>query len=387
MKVYDLIKKNRISVLIAVVILMQNPIWSFWKYGILIAYFVVFLLFVLKYKFYRYKISSLVAFISLMSIFVFCIFPIFNNIRLSSYFILFTYWIACSLSESEGAVTLRIITRFLAIVIAVSLPVWLLNVSLDLYQPIDSIDLSDVKGGQCIMNNYILYVTNADAGYFRFYSMFDEPGVLGTLSSFVLFGNRYNFKKWDNVVILIGGIFTYSLAFYVLTLLGYLYYSIHSIKRLLISILLCPLILFIVFQLLKDDLAFQYAIVDRFSDFGVENLDNRTGTGINTFFDHFILSSDAFWGMGTGYLQANGLQDGNSYKMFIIEYGLLGMVLLLLMYKSLIKKCDKSALVFYILFFLSFTQRPFAFTSWQLLLFTCVISSLSLYKRKLITCS
>ncbi len=57
------------------------------------------------------------------------------------------------------------------------------------------------------MNNYLLFVTMATANTFRFYSMFDEPGVLGTLSAFVLFANKYDFKRKSNLIILIGAFF------------------------------------------------------------------------------------------------------------------------------------------------------------------------------------
>lgn len=184
-------------------------------------------------------------------------------------------------------------------------------------------------------------------------------------------------REWQNIVILLGGIFTYSMAFYVLSLLGYFYYNLYSIKKILSSVVVFLCLTFLLFSLLKEDLAFSLSIVERFQDFGLNRIENRTGEVINEHFVEMLHSPLILFGEGAGFLRAHGNEVGASYKLFIIEYGFLGLLALFLMYYSLIPIKNRDALFFLFLFFLSFLQRPYAFTSWQLVVFAAVVASLN----------
>jgi hypothetical protein len=52
---------------------------------------------------------------------------------------------------------------------------------------------------------------------YRFMGPFDEPGVVGTISVLILVVEKFNLKSKRNVVVLIAGLISFSLAFYVLT--------------------------------------------------------------------------------------------------------------------------------------------------------------------------
>lgn len=67
---------------------------------------------------------------------------------------------------------------------------------------------------------YFAYVFNVylqkSFDYFnRFYAFYDEPGVLGNILMVMLYIQKFNFKKWYNIVILVSGIMSFSLAFYI----------------------------------------------------------------------------------------------------------------------------------------------------------------------------
>lgn len=63
-----------------------------------------------------------------------------------------------------------------------------------------------------IFNVYL----NTTFGYFdRMYAFYDEPGVLGNIMMVLLFIQRFDLKKWYNVVFLVAGILSFSLTFYV----------------------------------------------------------------------------------------------------------------------------------------------------------------------------
>jgi len=356
---------------------MQNPIWPLWGiWGTWLGYSSVFLLYIIMQKNKQLSIRVSDLMILILMFFVFLIIPCFYAFRTSSLFIVLSYFLALNIDRINGKKTLDYISSFLYWVILVSLPAWLIHLNLFEFQNFGQLDLSEMKGAPYIYNNYILFVMDATRDYYRFYSVFDEPGVLGTLSAFVLYGNKYNFKRKENIVILIGCLFTYSMAFYMITLLGWLYQSAISFKRLIMSIVAIILVVGILVYFMADDQAFQQSVIERFTDVGLDRVEGRTGSNVNVFWDKYIASSDVFLGMGTSFINDNLSGFGNSYKRFVIEYGLIGTILLIVMYFHLVKRWNRLTLGFFVLFFLSFLQRPLAFSSWQIFVFIAVISNL-----------
>ena len=75
----------------------------------------------------------------------------------------------------------------------------------------------------------------------RFFSVFDEPGVVGTICGIILCIQRFNLKDKRSIVILVAGLCSLSLFFIILVTVYFLLYYIfvtRSIKKLLV-ILLC----------------------------------------------------------------------------------------------------------------------------------------------------
>lgn len=366
-----------VSFLMAFTVCMQNPIWPLWGiWGTWLGYSSVFLLYIIMQKNKQLSIRASDLMILILMFFVFLIIPCFYAFRTSSLFIVLSYFLALNIDRINGKKTLDYISSFLYWVILVSLPAWLIHLNLFEFQNFGQLDLSEMKGAPYIYNNYILFVMDATRDYYRFYSVFDEPGVLGTLSAFVLYGNKYNFKRKENIVILIGCLFTYSMAFYMITLLGWLYQSAISFKRLIMSIVAIILVVGILVYFMADDQAFQQSVIERFTDVGLDRVEGRTGSNVNVFWDKYIASSDVFLGMGTSFINDNLSGFGNSYKRFVIEYGLIGTILLIVMYFHLVKRWNRLTLGFFVLFFLSFLQRPLAFSSWQIFVFIAVTSNL-----------
>ena len=67
--------------------------------------------------------------------------------------------------------------------------------------------------------DYLVYLFNAYLQYSfqffkRFFAFYDEPGVLGNIVMVLLYIQRFNLKKWYNVVLLVSGILSFSLTFY-----------------------------------------------------------------------------------------------------------------------------------------------------------------------------
>lgn len=377
------IKLNKVPLLIFCVILLMNPPSLFWGTGKVIAYsIVIILLIILRYRIHR-SLIQILPILGLVAL-IMLLLPIIRGFHGSSILILLTYPIAFVINKEEGKKVINYLTTILAWILIVSLPLWLFHVFVHQLPLIRTLDLTEMKGSETLMNDYLFFVTNNGVEYFRFYSVFDEPGVLGTLSAIILYANNYKFRNWRVLIIFFASLFTYSMAFYVITIIGVLYSSIRNRKIIkLIMFMIVPLLL-IGYGYMKDDYAFKNAVVNRFTKYdSVDLLDNRTGDHENIVFDNMIKSSDSLFGFGDTYLQKMKLTEGQSYKRFLLEYGLIGVIVMILMYLSLCRrKFNFYTIGFIFIFSLSFLQRPLIWTSWQILLFACIIQNLLINTNK-----
>jgi hypothetical protein len=85
--------------------------------------------------------------------------------------------------------------------------------------------------------NVYLQHTFGEYGTFnRFYAFFNEPGELGTFMVALLYIQRFDLKKWYNVVFLVSGILSFSMAFYVSLMAWYVFFG--NVKRKLVFIII-----------------------------------------------------------------------------------------------------------------------------------------------------
>ena len=195
---------------LALVVFFQNPPWPLWGCGLLLGYILPLLLVIYIYIQRRncYLLQGVQQKrfpILYISLFFLLIIPSMYGLKLSSIFIFITYILLFRVAQGELKHSLIVLTNIIAYVVLLSLPFWIFHVFISELPVYGEIDITEMKGNSYILDNHIFFLTYKGFDFFRFYSVFDEPGVLGTLSSFILFGNRYNFKQWQNVVILIGG--------------------------------------------------------------------------------------------------------------------------------------------------------------------------------------
>jgi hypothetical protein len=215
---------------------------------------------------------------------------------------------------------------------------------------------------------------------FRFNSVFDEAGVLGTLSGLILYGNKYDFTKKYNLLILLGGIFSASMAFAVLTVLGYLFSIPNIIKTQRKSAVLLFLVSFSVFisfiSISDVGEGFQRSVINRYENTDVSDMDNRTGESAVKRLDNLDATTLLF-GLGKDEFR-NSQFTGGSYKLYVLSHGWLVVFVLLLAFISISGNLNRNKLIYLLLLSASFMQRPNAFTSWQILLYSCVMASMSI---------
>lgn len=199
----------------------------------------------------------------------------------------------------------------------------------------------------------------------RFCSIFLEPGYLGTLVAFLLYSNRYDFKKWYNIVLLIGLLASLSLAGYITALLGYLLKGQFKRQLLLKRVVLISLILggFYYFALNYNGgkNIINESIIERLqltNDEKIISGNNRVFGNTDEVFEQFIKSGNIWFGLES---VADEEVFGAGYKVFLLYFGLLTALLWFLTYLLICTSCKnkKYGYVFLFLIILTFLQAAY----------------------------
>ena len=224
--------------------------------------------------------------------------------------------------------------------------------------------------------NYFFYIkTTFDYGMFeRFNAFFLEPGHLALLCTFIIMANRYKFKSCPWLwILLVSIIFSFSLAGYVLVAIGFLLVNVNSIGKFLITIGLAATFVIGVLSWNGGNNPLNDLIISRLE------YDDTTGIkGNNRFFNNTdyeysrALGTKYFWISVKGRANMK-LISGAGYKIYILQFGMIGALLALLLYLSVIPQRPdwRFTLCFLTLYILCFLQR--AYPLWYSWLFPYVV--------------
>lgn len=220
---------------------------------------------------------------------------------------------------------------------------------------------------------YLFYVT-VPGKETRFFSVFDEPGVLGTLGGLILVAERFNFKKKSNLIILLAGILSMSFYFYVVLLFGVVMFSRNTkYKKYLIAFI----VIFVVFSYNND--FFYQAIWYRFEwDSEAEAFvgDNRTDISFDNFFESIKWTPLMFTGVGSRNVEQ--FSNSASLTLVIAKHGLIFCILnigafIILMNREI--KNRRRMIVFMLFFIATLYQRPGFYSPHSIFLYSMVIYS------------
>ena len=281
--------------------------------------------------------------------------------------ILFPFFFVVTLKAPQKEDLLSTIRVILSLLLTISLVGWI-SYYLGVSSSYTTIEYGDYQGGaQYIYENHYIYlinVTRLETELFpRFCFVFLEPGYLGCLLAMLLYIGNYKLDK-PNTVFYISLFFTFSLAGYILTLVGYFYYSyMKSKKRILWLFTFVSLLsISISFTLLynKGDNYVNEMILLRLEydeDTGIAGNNRSTYNTDKYFWGTFVNSSDLFFGQGRNALKR--LHDADAdWKVYVMQHGIIGTFLFLffIFYPCLWNKNRTRVFMLSIIYFLIFVQ-------------------------------
>lgn len=220
-----------------------------------------------------------------------------------------------------------------------------------------------------LMYPYSPYSVIGISGYYRFQSLADEPGGVGTIMGFLLFVTVGNPKyKREYMVFWIAGILSFSLAFYIIAL----FHLIASAKNKSnwYYFMLFAIIAVLAYRFLGE--IFDSLIVGRVSGNNISEIDNRTSEQLNKDLARAVSDDSIFFG--------HEIVAETGAKGVLYNRGLIGMLSLVIAYSySFIRKTKSMKLhdatfpmMFLIVFWISYYQRSSILMFQYVIPFFCI---------------
>lgn len=229
--------------------------------------------------------------------------------------------------------------------------------------------LNELKGGyyKCyyVAVVYAANVTKYGSILFtRMCGIYDEPGVAGTICGLILIIEKLDIKKsFANKVLLIAGLLSFSMAFYILLLFNILINK--KFKLLAFIVVVLTILNFSPFNKqygLFDKILFDRVKITNFKLSG----DNRSSAQLDYAYNRFLKGDmiTILTGKGQGYVKDHVDGGGSSsYKILILERGMIFFLLYLFLIALLYYKNTNNLKNYYIYLaiLLSIYQRPDVF--------------------------
>lgn len=239
--------------------------------------------------------------------------------------------------------------------------------------------------------NYIFYIkTTFDSGFLvRFNAFFLEPGHQAIVSTFLLMANRFDFRKFPLLIVLaLGVVFSFSLAGYILCAVALIFLKVNNLPRFLTASAIIAIIIGGAYFWNGGDNSLNELIVKRLE------YDKSTGIkGNNRFYNNTDYEFERT--IGTKYLFTGikgrtnmDLISGAGYKIYILNFGLVGTILVIFFYLSVIPSNPdyRYTISFFIIIALCFVQRAYPFWySWLLPYVVGIYIAKDEKERKLLT--
>lgn len=233
---------------------------------------------------------------------------------------------------------LKFITKWLALIVLVSgvfYILFLLGVNL----PHTTLSLSENARKDGLENYYFFVFAYEMFGMTRFYSIFLEPGYLTLGVAPLLFIYKYDVKNKYILLLLLSQLLSFSLAGLILLFWGFFYCTLcgkeeGKLKKMMGGILL----LLLGFIALYNLFGYEYFYNTIFSRLIIENGtlsgDDRSSLYLDSVYDSMMKTSSLWTGT---YFDVSFSEKGVSgYKLFAVQNGIIGVIIVVFAYLSLI---------------------------------------------------
>jgi hypothetical protein len=242
--------------------------------------------------------------------------------------------------------------------------------------------------------NYIAYpfmvIGNDFMDFFRFEGVFDEPGALATYCFLILWVERFNLLNWKNLILIVAGVLTFSLFFFIAIGLAILIKTFSKGTNVWFRVVTIVMIVLFAYSLTIEDSITSIAIGDRLEydeEKGFKG-NNRSNATLDIYYDQVSWKDPLFFlGPTFGGVDKKKVEEmtesAAGYKSAILVNGLLGCMLYILFFLSYAKKNIKKRKDFFLFalyLFMTLYQRPFFTNIVFIFLF---ISIIKLYNYKL----
>lgn len=263
------------------------------------------------------------------------------------------------------------ITKCTAVILGISLPFFLIHL---VGVPLPHISVTNLSSFSSI-DNYFLFVIKGSAP--RFQGPFLEPGFMTMGTAILLFLNKYKLKNKYVLVLFISQILSLSIAGYVLLIVGYFISIILANKANRLSMLLTAFFMLLSSSMLLTNLMGEEIVEERIVgrlqwEDGKLSGDDRSSDYLDYVYEN-VVNSELKW-VGTEWNSELSEKGVAGYKLFVVKYGYVGLLLSISLYLSSIfiiedKKKMKwqISLVFITLLMLFQNAYP---TMWALLITT-----------------
>lgn len=184
---------------------------------------------------------------------------------------------------------------------------------------INSIHPLKIENGISYKSVYgALIITSANnSDMYRFQSIFDEPGVVGTISGLILLTLNEDDSRWKKLTMVISGLLSLSTTFFVFFIMRYMVNL--SLKKATLSLISFSISVFIVISFLPDNImnSFQPII-----DYKLSSGNNRVSSCFSNAYQNNMPGHYIF-GIEHGATQRTGC-DISSFISSIYDYGYFG---------------------------------------------------------------
>lgn len=246
------------------------------------------------------------------------------------------------LSQCACVHFIRSITKLFGIITIVSLVGW---IPFLIGIPLPHEHIIDKEYGYAF-DNYYIFLYGTSFLIPRFCSVFLEPGYYGQLAAMILFANRMKVSNIYTVVILIGVLFSLSLAGYALVALGFIftYLNRNHLKIFILLGILSGGFWFGVKSYNGGDNAINLLILSRmeFED-GKMTGYNRSGEDFDRYMKTTFMHNGLFlFGHGSDFEKMTWDHGVAGYKVYLAQNGYVGLLMAILAYWYILKRLPRA---------------------------------------------